>query len=227
MSTGKFFSLLFSASKHSLSALTSLAYVALIDQKQIDPSTFRISQFDDVHSSSDAMSLFKFAVDSKNEEYLKAALNMVFRLCQEDTSKVIASQLGDAGICSLVDTVFGQRIADIQMSNHSLQVMYVLMVSPEQSLGAQRRVSNDSSLFSSIAENSTIKTLTGSSPAISNAANRQRFSSAGTLFRIIKCGLTHINEVGLLISVLKVLKEFLSEDGTFSMVISALADLFS
>jgi hypothetical protein len=195
MSSGKFFSMIFSSG-----------------QKTIDPATFKISQFDDVHSATDAMTLFRFAADSKNDEYLKAALNMIFRLCQEDSSKTISVQLGEQGICSMIDTVFGQRLNDIQMSNHALQVMFVLILSPELSTTAQRRrPSEGSSLLSSLTENSTLKAFTGSAASQDTSANRKRFSSSGTLFRIIKCGLTHINEVSLLLSVLKVLREFVSD----------------
>jgi hypothetical protein len=222
-STGKFFSMIFNAG-----------------QRTIDPATFTVSQFNNVHSASDAIALFRFAIDSKNDEYLKASLNMIYRLCQEDNQKPsIAVQLGDLGVCSMIDSVFGSKYTDIQIANHCLQVMYVLMLSSEQpsSLNAsvaassQRRTSSSDvsssvqlSLFgnpstspSGSASAAGVASLlptallpAGSASAVDpTASNRKKLSGSSLLIRMIKCGQIFINEVSLLLAILKVLKEFM------------------
>jgi hypothetical protein len=223
-STGKFFSMIFNAG-----------------QRTIDPATFNISQFNNVHSASDAIALFRFAIDSKNDEYLKASLNMIYRLCQEDNQKpTIAIQLGDLGICSMIDSVFGSKYTNLQIANHCLQVMYVLMLSSDQPSssasvttgnGSQRRISSSdvsSSVQLSLFGNTSASTTSSSSASATSVAsllptallptgpsvdptagNRKKLSISSLLIRMIKCGQIFINEVSLLLAILKVLKEFM------------------
>jgi hypothetical protein len=189
-------------------------------QKTIDPNTFNANQFNNVHTPNEAIPLLKFATESKRDDYIIAALNMIYRLCQEDTNQVIAAQLGELGIASSIDALFGQKLNDNKICSHLLQVIYSLLIGDKPTNRSDSSSANPTSAQASSTSStifpmskSLLATLGSMTLNTSVDNNRKRLSTSSNLFRIIKAGNQHIQDIGLVTIACKVIKEICNDAG--------------
>jgi len=196
-----------------------------IDQRNLDTKSITIESFDGDHDAQSAMSLFKFAIDSKNTEFLVAGLALIQRICMKDETQKISLQLGDFGICNMLDQLLGQKSIDLIVSEGCLQTIRVLISDPK--IGKMIPSSVDTSPTTSQQQEqssnnneSNDETVTQSIMKVDNSANRKRFGSSNSLFRIIKTGMTNLDHIPTLLLIEDILRILLIDIGKLYLYIS-------
>ena len=122
------------------------------------------------------------AVELKNSMYTKTVLDLITHICEQDKTKSKSANLGAEGVCSIVDHLLGMNIDNTTLVEAALRAMCSL-ITPA--------VVSTSTTTTSIAAtvNSSICSITTEAGV---SGNRRRFSSAGSVYQIIKAANTHI-----------------------------------
>jgi hypothetical protein len=129
----------------------------------------------------DVLDALHRAVELKNAMYTQAALDLVTHLCEQDKSKATAASLGAEGACSVVDHLLAQNMTSSPLTEAALRTVCSLITPVSPTYEAAAVAASGSGMFTASAE-------TG----ISN--NRKRFSSAGSVYQVIKGATTHVED---------------------------------
>jgi len=129
---------------------------------------------------SEAVEVLNRAVELKNGMYTQAALDLITHLCEQDKSKSTSASLGAEGACSVVETLLGSSLSSASLTEAALRAICSLItpVSPNQVPNAGLLPST-SGICTSSAQDGI-------------ASNRKRFSSAGSVYQIIKAAGNYI-----------------------------------
>jgi hypothetical protein len=194
-------------------------------RKTLDPLTLSPEKVSAIHRPAEAVSLLRQAIDSKQENYIAIALNVVYRISSEDDKhRNLTKQLADCGVCGLVDGLMGQSLTNTVLCKSCLQVMYALMgnsvgvalgsLAPVNRLEAAAKHMLTSSLSILHAMPSTTSSSSsGQSGTAVSATIVAKFATSGTLFRIIKAGQCHMQDLTILVYVLRCLLIFSHDSG--------------
>jgi hypothetical protein len=195
----------------------------LIGKQQIDPRLLAVENFRHIQSASEGIALLKHAVDIvKNEEYIAAALEVIIRLAS-GKSKTVAAQLGDGGICSILDGLLGQKMQVIELCKLCIQAIATLITVTETEVDMRQphSLSNrrSSELLSTSEEAKSPEKM--SKPVVDDvSANRKRLANSAVLFRLIKACHIHCADSPTLVIGLKVLLIFAKDAGEAAKLVS-------
>lgn len=144
------------------------------DQKRLN-----IENLTHITESTDVVEVLNRAVEQKNHAYTVAALDLVTTLCEQDKSKAMSANLGGDGACSVVEHLLGLNINTQTLTEAALRAICSLItpVSPAQEV-------------SIVASASAGICTTTAEAGVSG--NRRRFSSAGSVYQIVKAANIHV-----------------------------------
>lgn len=156
---------------------------------KLDMQKFKIENLGDIKRTDDIISALQLSIQSKNNEYMKAALDMITNLCEQDESKAISSELGSFGVCGLIDQILTIKIdnsADSTINEACLRTICSLITVPK-------------SAESWAAADATVDVYTNSAYSLGEcylgiSSNRKNFSSHGPVYRIVKVTNNHIQD---------------------------------
>lgn len=143
-----------------------------------------------LNKTDDAISALQQAIQSKNNAFMRGAADLITRLCEQDKTKAVSTELGSLGACSLVDQMLSLR-TDITADSHlicesCLRATCSLVVAPAIASSS----SSAEEWMPGIDADGAV-TSGSYSPAECLAgvvSNRKNFSSHGPIYRIIKVG---------------------------------------
>ncbi|RYG68061.1 hypothetical protein EON64_05980, partial [archaeon] len=109
----------------------------------------------------------------------------------DDKSKVAAGQLGDLGVCSIVDAILGQKMQSVAICKVILTLIVSLMSPPEAEIAGRRNSQRRS--ISDLKEESAnkAKAITVSPALAGIKSNRKRLSNSSVIYKIIKACASH------------------------------------
>lgn len=151
-----------------------------------DPSRLNLENIMKLSEPSDVIEALNRAMELKNAVYTQATLDLVTHLCEQDKSKNTSVNLGAEGACSVVDHILGLNMASLPLTEAALRTVCSLItpVSPTYDKAA------------GLAAASAGICVTSAEAGVSN--NRRRFSSAGSVYQVIKAATTHVaDEIAL------------------------------
>ncbi len=192
------------------------------NRKQLDPQNLTPDNISAIHSPFEAAELLRQSIDSKNNDYITISLNLVYRLSSEDDrTRMNNIGLGEAGVCGLVDQLMGQKLTDIILCKSCLQVMHSLMGDQLQQGSIPTNVTNGGlqsarQMFGALISVATNKSIADAS----STTNIGRFSSSGTLFRIIKAGTHHIQDLSIVVWCLRCILVFGKDGGLVAKLLA-------
>lgn len=193
------------------------------NRKQLDPQCLTPDNISSIHSAPEAAELLRQSIDSKNSEYITISLNLVYRLSSEDDrNRTNNIALGEAGVCGLVDQLMGQKLTDTILCKSCLQVMYSLMGENIQQ-GSAQNTSAGMGLQTARQMLGALMAAAKNNKAStdgSSTSNINRFSSSGTLFRIIKAGTHHMQDLSIVIWCLRCILVFAKDGGLVAKLLA-------
>lgn len=168
-----------------------------------DQRKLNIENFQHITESADVVEVLNNAVEQKNSAYTIAALDLVTTLCEQDKSKTMSVNLGGDGVCSVVEHLLGLNINTQAVTESALRAICSLItpISP----------SHEVSIVA--AASAGICTITAEAGV---SSNRRRFSSAGSVYQIVKAANNHISDEIVLEWGLRVLFYLSLEQGMVS-----------
>lgn len=136
-----------------------------------------------LNKTDDAISALQQAIQSKNNAFMRGAADLITRLCEQDKTKAVSTELGSLGACGLVDQMLSLR-TDITADSHlicesCLRATCSLIVVPA---AAEWIALSDIGTGGVVTSGSY-----SSAECIAGVvSNRKNFSSHGPIYRIIK-----------------------------------------
>lgn len=143
-----------------------------------------------LNKTDDAISALQQAIQSKNNAFMRGAADLITRLCEQDKTKTVSTELGSLGACGLVDQMLSLR-TDITADSHlicesCLRAICSLIVAPAAASSSAEwiTVSDDDDTGGVVTSGSysSVECIAGV------VSNRKSFSSHGPIYRIIKVG---------------------------------------
>ena len=139
-----------------------------------------------LNKTDDAISALQQAIQSKNNAFMRGAADLITRLCEQDKTKAVSTELGSLGACGLVDQMLSLR-TDITADSHlicesCLRATCSLIVAPAIASSSAEEWMPGIDIDGAVTSGSY-------SPAECLAgvvSNRKNFSSHGPIYRIIK-----------------------------------------
>eukprot|EP01031_Cornospumella_fuschlensis_P045005 gene45005-55055_t len=172
-------------------AFSGLMSVFGVAKPQISERLLNVAHFHEIQTASESVALLKHASEVvKNDDYVEASLYVAMRLA-DDKTKVAAGQLGDLGVCGIVDAILGQKMQSVAICKVILTLFVSLMSPPDAELSG-RRNSQRKSITDLKDDSSNKSKVTAVSPALAGIqANRKRLSGSSVIYKIIKACSTH------------------------------------
>ncbi len=177
--------------------VSSFSWMSLRSEKVQNPN-LNLENLDKITTPSEAVAALKNSLDVKTDEYYHSCLDLITHLCEQDPTKVVAAELGNLGACSIIDQILGLKISSSQSCESCLRAMCSLITPPDAELIASHPRFAGTDLGASRAGVSS---------------NCRKFSSSGTIYRIVKGGHTHISDVIVLEWGLRVVYYISLEEG--------------
>lgn len=149
---------------------------------------------------------------------------MMQRLIMKDSTQQMPIQLGDLGICNMLDQLLGQKFNDTYVCEACLYTILYLISDPltgkKRSQPAESNKLDQTAMLAEtlISVTMNVSSLT-QSVKIDYSANRKRFGNSSSLFRIIKTGMSNIEQIPLLFVVEDILKVLLGDIGKKYIII--------
>jgi hypothetical protein len=167
-----------------------------------DPRRLDLENLMKISESADVIDVLNRAVEMKNAIYTQGALDLVTHLCEQDKSKSMSVNLGTEGACSVVDHILGLNITSSPLTEAGLRAICSLItpVSPAQE--------------AALSLTATGAGICAPSAGAGVSSNRRRFSSAGSVYQVIKAAGTHVADEIVLEWGLRVLFYLSLEQGT-------------
>lgn len=173
-----------------------------------DHRRLNIENLPHITEPADVVEVLNRAVELKNTAYTLAALDLVTTLCEQDKSKTMSANLGSEGTCSVVEHLLGLNISTQNLTEAALRSICSLItpVSPAQEVSIVTAASGG--------------ICTGTAEA-GVSSNRRRFSSAGSVYQIVKAANIHVGDEIVLEWGLRVLFYLSLEQGTYCFTVAA------
>jgi len=172
-----------------------------------------IDKLSQLNKTDDAVSALQQAIQSKNNAYMRGAADLITRMCEQDRTKAVSTELGSLGACSLVDQMLSLR-TDITADSNliceaCLRAACSLVVAPASS-----------EWLSGVGTGGVVTGASYSSAeCIAGVVNnRKNFSSHGPIYRIIKVTTNHLHDEIVLEWGLRVLYHLSLEKGMLRCV---------
>lgn len=169
----------------------------------IEPQLLSVEHFKNIRTPQECAALLKHAVEVvKSDQYMDAALRVVLRIASEKPTA--GAELGDFGVCGLLDSVLGQKLQDPNLCRLTLEIILLLITQKGPDTGAQSQ--QRSIVLAAVAG------MVGNADAQTNI---RRLSTSATIFRIIKACHTHCSDASMILLGLKSLHYIISEAGRY------------
>ncbi len=141
---------------------------------------------------------------------------MMQRLIMKDSTQQMPIQLGELGICNMLDQLLGQKFNDTYVCEACLYTILYLISDPLTGKKKSQPENNKLDQTAMLAETLISVTMNVSltqSTKLDYSANRKRFGNSSSLFRIIKTGMSNMEQIPLLFVVEDILKVLLGDIG--------------
>lgn len=183
---------------------TSFSWIPSLRSEKMISANLNIENLDKITSPVEAVAALKQSLEVKSDEYFHTCLDLITHLCEQDATKLVATELGALGACGLIDQILGLKITSSQSCECCFRAMCSLITPPDVEL-----VSSLPRFRGSVYVNSAdhLAAIQGAS------SNCKKLSSSGTIYRVIKGGHTHIADVIVLEWGLRVVNYISLEDG--------------
>lgn len=145
-----------------------------------DPRRLTVENLLKLKEPADVLDALNRAIELKNAMYTQAALDLVTNLCEKDKTKTTSVSLGAEGACSVVDHLLAQNLGSLPLAEAALRAICSLITPPHPK--------HDSAV--NIAAASSSICISSTEAGVSN--NRKRFSSAGSVYQVIRAATTHL-----------------------------------